>query len=149
MSAEAIVPQSYYSSTSCDSSSARTISLVEKNSISGESRGALMKELLSLRDGVRVCSRLHAVVHEFRSAHGAITADPKKRSEIIDSHTVDQAPSEQVAAITRLTTPATYAELRHGGRLSSPYPPLATDELVSLCQEIRAALVWKTQACDA
>ncbi len=149
MSAEAIVPQSYYSPTSRESSSARRISLVEKNATIGESRGALLKELLSLSDGVRVCSRLHAVVHEFRSAHGAITADPKKRIEIIDSHTVDQAPSEQVAAITRLSTPATYAELRHGGRLLSPYPPLETSELVSLCEEIRAALVWKTQTCDA
>lgn len=149
MSAEAIVPQSYYSPISRDTSSPRRISLVQKNSMVGESHGGIMKELLSLSDGVRVCSRLHAVVHEFRSAHGAITADPKKRSEIIDSHTVDQAPSEQVAAITRLSTPATYAELRHGGRLLSPYPPLAGDELVSLCHEIRAALVWKTQACDA
>ncbi len=108
-----------------------------------------MKELLSMSDGIRVCSRLHAVVHEFRSAHGAMTANSKKRSEIIDSHTLDRAPSEQVAAITRLSTPATYAELRHGGRLLSPYPPLETSELVSLCEEIRAALVWKTQTCDA
>jgi hypothetical protein len=149
MSAEAIVPQSYYSPILRDSSSARRISLVERNATIGESRGGIMKELLSMSDGVRVCSRLHAVVHEFRSAHETITADSKKRSEIIASHPVDRAPSEAAAAITRLSTPATYAELRHGGRLLSPYPPLEESELVSLCQEIRAALVWKTQACDA
>jgi hypothetical protein len=108
-----------------------------------------MKELLSMSDGIRVCSRLHAAVHEFRLAHGAITVDPTKRSELIASHSLDRAPSEQVAAITRLSTPATYAELRHGGRLLSPYPPLEASELVSLCEEIRAALVWKTQTCDA
>jgi len=108
-----------------------------------------MKELLSMSDGVRVCSRLHAVVHEFRLAYGVTTADSKKRSEIIARHALDRAPSEQVPAITRLSTPATYAELRHGGRLLSPYPPLEASELASLCQEIRAALVWKTQVCDA
>lgn len=149
MTAEAIAPQSYYSPISHDSSSPRRISLVQKNSEVTESRGSLMKELLSMRDGVRVCSRLHAVVHEFRSAHDTVITDSKKRSEVLARLSVDQAPSDQVAAITRLSTPATYAELRHGGRLLSPYPPLPASELASLCEEIRAALVWKTKKCDA
>jgi hypothetical protein len=78
-----------------------------------------------------------------------MTVDEKKRGELMKRLTVDKLPSDQAEAISRLSTPATYAELRHGGRLLSPYPPLAASELASLCEEIRAALVWKTKICDA
>lgn len=149
MTAKAIDPQSYYSQSSSDCSSARKLSLAYSKETNSESRGGLMKELLSMSDGVRVCSRLHSVVHEFRSAHASISANAKNRGELLKRLTLDKLPSDQAEAISRLSTPATYAELRHGGRLLSPYPPLAASELASLCEEIRAALVWKTNICDA
>ena len=118
--------------------------MVVNNTPQKTSQVPVMKELLSMLDGVRVCSRLHSLVHEFRAECEGVTIDPQKRSAALSRYTVDRAPSDQVEAITRLSTPSVYADLRHGGRLQSPYPPLAEGELVSLCQEIRAALVWKT-----
>ncbi len=144
MSATSATSQSYYSSTALNEAVARKVRVGSESSISGVSQGALMRELLSMRDGVRVCSRLHAVVHEFRQAHQIGSNDVANRDEVIDAYNVGRAPAEQVPAITRLSTPATYAELRQGGRLLSPYPPLSTAELDSLCKEIRAALVWKS-----
>lgn len=144
MSAKNTSSQSYYSPSERDSSVARKVRVVLPSDTSQETRGTTIKELLSMRDGVRVCSRLHAVVHEFRQAHRMGSADAANRDEVIREYSVEKAPSDQVTAITRLSTPATYAELRHGGRLLSPYPPLGQSEISSLCKEIRAALVWKS-----
>jgi len=144
MSAETSSTQSYYSPTLRESSVARKVRVVSSSGAYQESHGATIKELLGMRDGVRVCSRLHAVVHEFRLAHQLGSANAANRDEIIREYSVEKAPSDQVPAITRLSTPATYAELRHGGRLLSPYPPLSSKEVTALCEEIRAALVWKS-----
>lgn len=144
MSAHSAPSQTYYSAISPDSSAARKVSIGEGSPTISVTQGALMKELLGMRDGVRVCSRLHAVVHEFRRAHQIGSASVANRDEIITKYSVDNAPSEQAQAIARLSNPTTYAELRHGGRLLSPYPPLSSSELASLCDEIRAALVWKS-----
>ena len=147
MSAKTSSTQSYYSPTSRESSVTRRVRVASSSETCQESHGATIKELLGMRDGVRVCSRLHAVVHEFRLTHRLGSADAANRDEIIREYSVEKAPSDQIPAITRLSTPATYAELRHGGRLQSPYPPLSSKEVAALCEEIRAALVWKSASC--
>ncbi len=143
MSAEAVVPESYYTPISYLSSSARSMRIVKNGADVSRPAMSLTKELLSMRDGVRVCSRLHALVYEFLSAHGVASTDVVKRRELAERYPIAHVSIDQVPAIKRLSTPAAYAELRHGGRLLSPYPPLGADELQMVCDEIRAALVWK------
>jgi hypothetical protein len=96
---------------------------------------------------VNVCSDVHSVVWEFRNAH--LLPMPEQtglEGAAIARYPLDRAPNEERDAIARLSSPEVYAALRRGARSQPRYPAVEDGALVSLCEEIRAAFVWKSLA---
>jgi len=104
-------------------------------------------EILSRGATVEACSMLHETVHAFRRMHlldGAVSAETKaSRDAVIDSYSLARVSKADANAIAQLSSPEYYAAMRHGGRSNPGYAALSPHALHSLCQEIRAALVWR------
>jgi len=102
-------------------------------------------ELLAVGPSTSMCSALHQIVHDFRDAH-QIDAErnPAGQAATIARYPISKAPASEVDAIRTISSPTEYAELRHGGRVKSPYPPLSPSKLEEVCKEIAAALVWRS-----
>lgn len=111
----------------------------------GPSTFALPSTLLDHSALTQVCSVIHGIVHQFRESHGIDSSSPQEsRNTIISKYPLAAAPPGQMRAIQELSSPEVYARLRHGDRIHSPYPALKPAELRECCDEVRAALVWRT-----
>jgi hypothetical protein len=108
---------------------------------------ASASEILSRGATVEACSMLHETVHAFRRMHrleSALSAgDKAQRDAIISQYPLALVSKDEASAIAHLSAPERYAAMRHGGRSNPGYAALSSTALSSLCQEIRAALVWR------
>jgi len=116
------------------------LSVVNKDTVLGS--------ILNSGQTTTACSKLHDLVHAFRRAHGLTEEDLCYKSEryvtALSQYSVSNLLASEAKAVKYLSTPAVYANMRHGGRLESPYPPLSDAALSQLSKEIKAALIWST-----
>ena len=91
---------------------------------------------------------LHRLVHAFRKSHVFREFDTAYEqlleAQIARLDILADDP-QTVRAIETLSRPTNYAEIRQGGALNSQFPPLNSGALTKVCQEIKAALVWRAE----
>jgi hypothetical protein len=114
-----------------------------------DTRGAIPRpsELVTIKDPRVLRNAVHEAVHSFREEHvgdalnGSVPPESAYR-EMVQRYSIEWAGITDRPAISQLSAPSKYQELRHGGTLLSGYPRLGDEDLQRCAEGIRAALIW-------
>jgi hypothetical protein len=106
--------------------------------------------ILDTKFSKRKIHLLHSVVHAFRAAfhfdeqggNSSLFGSPRYQQAVEHFEQMPRNIREK-RAITQLSTPRAYAQMRRGDRMRKHLPTLEQSELQWRCREIRAALVWR------
>lgn len=101
------------------------------------------------RVGREKTDALHRLVHHFRAEHGfvegATHAEKAHYPRVVRAFNRVEPPPGEKAAVDYLSSPKGYLAVRQAGRMRATPQTLTPEEVSSLCEEIRAALIWASR----